>query len=256
MSTGRKQITADHIGNLHLDKDASVLSAMATDGPSQAEGRDVQVFMADDVIRGLLAHLATDRRWSAAFDAVQANREALIAETAGNRCILPGQLRSRARLTEAMRSAMAVRDGELPVRASWEAGRAGALRAASRPDATDDEAERAVDVVQGTQTRVSRLTDLGMRPEDTGPALEAADAQAAREDETRIWWALPEGSEQSERTENRTHRLSLPETAPESEKEMYAALISYGSAIVAAERGEVTELVRPGGQVAARIVPS
>jgi hypothetical protein len=51
-------------------------------------------------------------------------------------------------------------------------------------------------------------------------------------------------------------RLNLPDTAPEGEDEMYTALVALGGAIAAAEQsGLVTELVRPDGSVAARIVP-
>lgn len=110
MSTGRKVITADHVNGLHLEKNANVLSALATDGPANVGGRGVRVFMTDEAMRLLLlAHMACDPRWSAAFDAVDADRQARIAETAGTRT-LPGQLKSRARLAGAMRSAMAARD--------------------------------------------------------------------------------------------------------------------------------------------------
>jgi hypothetical protein len=109
MSPGRKMITADHVHGLHLEKNASYLSAMATDGPSNVGGRGVRVHVSDEAMRLLLAHMAMDPRWSAAFDAVAADREARIAETAGTRT-LPERLRSRARLAEAMRSAMAARD--------------------------------------------------------------------------------------------------------------------------------------------------
>lgn len=51
-------------------------------------------------------------------------------------------------------------------------------------------------------------------------------------------------------------RLNLPATAPLKGEDQYAMLVAYGGAILAAEQGKETELVRPDGQVAARIVPS
>lgn len=54
----------------------------------------------------------------------------------------------------------------------------------------------------------------------------------------------------------RVHRLNLPATAPEGEEEMYAALAAFGGTITHAEAGCVTELIRPDGIVAARVVPA
>jgi hypothetical protein len=67
-------------------------------------------------------------------------------------------------------------------------------------------------------------------------------------------------SERSERsalcTETPVSRLNLPAITPVSDNELYGIVVAYGGAIVAAERGEETELVRPDGRVAARIVPA
>ena len=41
-------------------------------------------------------------------------------------------------------------------------------------------------------TSTELLLSLGMRPEDTGPALTAAQEQAEHEDATRLWWATPD----------------------------------------------------------------
>lgn len=54
----------------------------------------------------------------------------------------------------------------------------------------------------------------------------------------------------------RTQRFSLPAAPPVTEDEIYAALVSWGGLVVAAESGITTELVRPDGTVAGRIVPA
>jgi hypothetical protein len=105
MSPGRKRITADHVNGLHLEQDANVLTAMATDGPAGVGGRGVQVFMSDSVLRLLLAHLAADPRWSAAFDAVAADQRRRAQRPARQARTVPNQIRSR--LVTAMREAMA-----------------------------------------------------------------------------------------------------------------------------------------------------
>lgn len=51
-------------------------------------------------------------------------------------------------------------------------------------------------------------------------------------------------------------RFSLPASPPVTEDEIYAALASWGGLVVAAEAGITTELIRPDGQTAGRIVPA
>jgi hypothetical protein len=50
-------------------------------------------------------------------------------------------------------------------------------------------------------------------------------------------------------------RFSLPASPPVTEDEVYAALVSWGGLAVAAESGITTELVRPDGLIAGRVVP-
>jgi hypothetical protein len=51
-------------------------------------------------------------------------------------------------------------------------------------------------------------------------------------------------------------RFTLPAVPPVTEDEIYAALVSWGGLVVAAESGIITELVRPDGRVAGRVVPA
>jgi hypothetical protein len=51
-------------------------------------------------------------------------------------------------------------------------------------------------------------------------------------------------------------RFGLPAGPPVTEDETYAALVSWGGLVVAAENGVVTEITRPDGRVAARIMPA
>ena len=186
MTTGRKMITADHVNGLEVSKDANVLTAMVTDGPANAGGRGVQVFMTDDTIRGILARLALDTRWAAALLTLGQSARVLAA-TRGLQHF-PSTVGERADLAERMRLAMEEQDAEL-----------------------------AVDKAQGTQTRLGT---------------------------------------QALRARQQAHRLNLPPAPPLSNHEMYAALVSWGGAVVHAESGCVTELVQPDETVAARIVPA
>ena len=51
-------------------------------------------------------------------------------------------------------------------------------------------------------------------------------------------------------------RFGLPAVPPRTEDEMYAHLVSWGGLVVAAEAGVTTEITRPDGRVAARLVPA
>lgn len=184
--THRRQISAGRAHSLSISKNGSILSAMVTGGPVSAEGRGVRVTLTDDELRGILAHLALDTRWAAAFLAL--GRSARVLAASRELQYFPGTVGDRAHLTEIMRLAM-----------------------------DDQDTDLLVDKAQGTQTR------LGI---------------------------------QSFHAREQAHRLSLPPAPPLSNHEVHAALVSLGGAIVHAEAGCVTELVRPDGTVAARIVPA
>jgi hypothetical protein len=51
-------------------------------------------------------------------------------------------------------------------------------------------------------------------------------------------------------------RFSLPAEPPVTDEEAWIALISWGGLVVTAEGGITTELVRPDGQVAGRVMPA
>jgi hypothetical protein len=51
-------------------------------------------------------------------------------------------------------------------------------------------------------------------------------------------------------------RFGLPARPPVTEDETYAALVSWGGLVVAAEAGIITELIRPDGSVAGRVMPA
>lgn len=174
--TNRQQIIAGHVNSLSISKNGSILSAMVTGGPVSAQGRGVRVVLADDTLRGMLAHLALDARWAAALMAL--GQSARVLASSRELQHFPGTVGERAELTERMKRAMDTQDAD--------------------------------------------LAEAGVSPYDN----------------------------------NGVHRLNLPATAPEGEGEMYAALAAFGGTVVHAEAGCVTELVRPDGTVAARVVPA
>jgi hypothetical protein len=275
MSRGRKQYTAGHVNALHLEQDASYLSAMITDGPAGSGGRNARVFMDDDTLRGLLAHLATDTRWSAAFDAVIADRAARETEAAQTRRITPDQLASRERLAEAMRSAMTARDSAFGVMLSEASQRRQVLQAASRPDATDEEVEAAVDLVQGTQTQIRARIHTGRPPacEHCGQDIYLAGLPVMRWCLTGLTAGLhgreaavdcrksPTGfhAPSSDRSEgSRPDRAVLGIAglaAATTLDESYGALVTIGGAFMRAGQGVTTEVREDDGSVVALITP-
>jgi hypothetical protein len=70
--TTRMGIQAAHPNGLHIQRDENILSAMTVSGPAGCERRGVAVRMTDADIRGVLAKLALDPRWSAALDVLAA----------------------------------------------------------------------------------------------------------------------------------------------------------------------------------------
>lgn len=79
----------------------------------------------------------------------------------------------------------------------------------------------------------------------------AASCREWRKARRRSWITQARRSRRPE-----VQRFSLPAAPPVTEDEIYAALVSWGGLVVAAESGITTELVRPDGQMAGRVVPA
>lgn len=245
--TNRQQIIAGHVNSLSISKNGSILSAMVTGGPVSAQGRGVRVVLADDTLRGMLAHLALDARWAAALMAL--GQSARVLASSRELQHFPGTVGERAELTERMKQAMDTQDADL-----------------------------AVDQAQGTQTRLRQGSHSHPRtpswPEPVAGCrtCEPVPNQYDNDGTDRQTYEQPNcGSTRPHDPHFHSpiggltlncpgvagaHRLNLPATAPEGEEAIYAALAAYGGTIVHAEAGCVTELVRPDGTVAARVVPA
>lgn len=103
--TVRKGIQAAHPNGLHVQRDENILSAMTVSGPIGCERRGVAVRMTDADVRGILARLSLDPRWSAALDVLAAT-----AFPMGPQAPDEDRERYRRHLCERMADAMAEAD--------------------------------------------------------------------------------------------------------------------------------------------------